>query len=42
MIEALYQQVKEKNADIVIGNYYNFDESDGNFLFLCNWTGFLY
>ena len=33
MIETLYQQVKEKNADIVIGNYYNYDESDGNFYF---------
>ena len=33
MIETLYQQVQEKNADIVIGNYYNYDESDGNFYF---------
>ncbi len=33
MIETLYQQVQEKNADVVIGNYYDFDESDGNFYF---------
>ena len=33
MIETLYQQVQEKNADVVIGNYYNYDENDGNFYF---------
>lgn len=33
MIETLYQQVQEKDADVVIGNYYNYDESDGNFYF---------
>ena len=33
MIENLYQQVQEKSADIVIGNYYNYDESDENFYF---------
>ena len=33
MIETLYQQVQEKSADIVIGNYYNYDESDENFYF---------
>lgn len=33
MIEILYQQVQEKSADIVIGNYYNYDESDENFYF---------
>ena len=30
MIEVLYTQIKEKSADIAIGNY---DESDGNFYF---------
>lgn len=33
MIEVLYTQIKEKNADIAIGNYYIYDESDGNFYF---------
>lgn len=33
MIEILYQQVQEKDADVVIGNYYNYDESDENFYF---------
>lgn len=33
MIEVLYTHIKEKNADIAIGNYYIYDESDKNFYF---------
>ena len=33
MIEVLYTQIKEKSADIAIGNYCIYDESDGNFYF---------
>ncbi|EFX58188.1 glycosyltransferase, group 2 family protein [Streptococcus sp. M334] len=33
MIEVLYTQIKEKDADIAVGNYYIYDESDGNFYY---------
>ena len=33
MIEVLYTHIKEKNADIAIGNYYIYDESDKNLYF---------
>ena len=33
MIEVPYTHIKEKNADIAIGNYYIYDESDKNFYF---------
>lgn len=33
MIEVLYTQIKENDADIAVGNYYIYDESDGNFYY---------
>lgn len=33
MIEVLYTKIKENDADIAVGNYYIYDESDGNFYF---------
>lgn len=33
MIEVLYTQIKENDADIAVGNYYIDDESDGNFYY---------
>jgi glycosyl transferase, probably involved in cell wall biogenesis len=33
MIEVLYTQIKENDADIAVGNYYIYDETDGNFYY---------
>ena len=33
MIEVLYTQIKENDADIAVGNYYIYDESDGHFYY---------
>ncbi|CJG57286.1 glycosyl transferase%2C family 2 [Streptococcus pneumoniae] len=33
MIEVLYTQIKEKDVDIAVGNYYIYAESDGNFYY---------
>lgn len=33
MIEVLYTQIKENDADIAVGDYYIYDESDGNFYY---------
>ena len=33
MIETLYKQIEKTGADIVIGNYYIYDENDGEFKF---------
>lgn len=33
MIEVLYTQIKENDADIAVGNYYIYDESDCNFYY---------